>query len=159
VERTDDHGPGMKPLERWLIRWSSWATGLTGLVYLWMKYSLEPSEPFAAFNHPLQPWVLKAHILVAPIAVFAIGMIAVSHAWRHWASRAVAGRRSGVLLGLATAPMILTGYLVQAIVHRTWLTVTAWTHIVVGFLFLAGLMTHLIVYRGGKGRGRRQQPS
>jgi len=146
----------VKPLERQLIRWSSWATGLTGLVYLWMKYVLEPTEPFAAVNHPLQPWVLKAHILVAPGLVFAVGMISMNHVWRHWVGRVTFGRRSGLILALVVAPMIVSGYLVQALAQPTWLAVNAWGHIGLGLLFLAGLGVHLAVFRRGRdGRKRR----
>ena len=146
----------MTSVERWLVRWSSWATGVTGLVYLWMKYILEPTEPFAALNHPLQPWVLKAHIMVAPVMVFAIGMISVSHVWKHWRGRVVAGRRTGVVLGLSLAPMVLTGYLIQAIVRRPLLAMTAWAHIGLGILFLAGFAAHLVIFR--RRRARRYEP-
>lgn len=41
------------------------------MVYWWMKNRMEPLDAWAAINHPLQPWMLKAHILVAPLMVFA----------------------------------------------------------------------------------------
>lgn len=144
----------MKPFERRLVRWSSWATGLTGLVYLWMKYVLEPSEPWAVVNHPLQPLVLKAHILVAPALVFAVGLIWVNHVWRHWLCMVPAGRRSGILLGLVVVPMVVTGYLIQAVTHPGWLSAVAWAHIGLGVLFLVGLVAHLVAFRRGRKRRR-----
>ena len=140
----------MRPFQRRLVRWSSWATGITGLVYLWMEYVLVPAEPWAAINHPLQPWVLKAHILVSPVLVFAVGTIAVDHVWRHWLSGIRAGRRSGALLALVVVPMVLSGYLIQAVTHPGWLSATAWAHIGLGVLFLAGLVAHLEVFRRGR---------
>jgi hypothetical protein len=142
----------VKPLERRLVRWSSWAVGLTGLAYLWLKYFMEPSEPWAAVNHPLQPLILKAHILVAPLFVFAVGTIFMSHVWKHLVGRVAARRRSGLLLALAVVPVSLTGYLVQTVVHPGWLSAVAWAHIGLGGLFLAGFVAHLLAFRQGRGR-------
>lgn len=135
------------------MRWSTWATGLTGLVYLWMKYGLEPVEPFAAVNHPLQPWVLKAHILVAPIMVFAVGMISLNHIVKHWRNSIVAGRRTGAVLGISLVPMMATGYLIQVIIRPGWGPATAWLHIGVGTIFLAFFAAHLAIFRRRRRRG------
>lgn len=144
----------MTAFERHLLRWSGWATGLTGLLYLWMKHALEPSEPWAAVNHPLQPILLKAHILVAPVLVFALGTISVSHVWRHWLCRVPGGRRTGVTLALLVGPMIVTGYLVQVLTHPGRLSFASWSHVVLGVLYLVGFTAHTTVFR--KGRRRRQ---
>src|SRR5690606_30891762 len=97
---------------------SSFATGATGLAYLWVKYAMEPTEPFAVINHPIQPWLLKAHLLTAPFLVFAVGMIALRHVWLHYRSGVLRGRRTGIISGLTLLPMILTGYLIQSVTHE-----------------------------------------
>ncbi|HEX2249795.1 MAG TPA: hypothetical protein VHH32_05565, partial [Gemmatimonadales bacterium] len=86
----------MTRFERWSVWVTSLATLVTGVVYLWMKYLLVSSDPFAVINHPWQPLLLKLHILVAPLLVFSVGMVALRHVWRHIISREQSGRRSGL---------------------------------------------------------------
>lgn len=147
----------MRPFERWFLWSSSAATGLTGVVYMWMKYFMEPSEPWAVINHPLQPWVLKAHILVAPLMVFAVGLVTASHIWRHYKLGVRQGRISGLTAALSFAPVVLTGYLIQAVTHQGWLTALAWSHIGFGVLYLLALVFHSTLF--GRARlevGRRR---
>ncbi len=137
----------MSAVQRWLVWSSSLLTGVTGIAYWWMKHRLEPVDAWAVVNHPLQPWVLKAHILVAPIMVFAVGLVTAEHIWRHYRQRVKAGRRSGVLAMGVFVPMVLTGYLIQTVPHAGWLEALAWTHLVTGLVYLVGLGAHHRVFR------------
>ncbi|HSE27222.1 MAG TPA: hypothetical protein VLA95_03270 [Gemmatimonadales bacterium] len=141
----------MSRFERWAVWTTSLLTAVTGLAYLGFKYGLEPVEPWAVINHPLQPVVLKAHIVVAPLLLFALGLITTRHIWRHWRSGAAWGRRSGVTTVLATAPMVLSGYLIQVLTAAPLLAAAAWTHIVTGVVFSVGLGLHQVVVRKGNG--------
>ena len=132
----------MTPFEKWLLLLSAAGTALTGAVYAWMRYLLEPVEPWAVIHHPLEPWVLKAHILVAPLLVFAVGMIAVSHVWKHFRSGARSGRRTGVLGMGMFVPMVVSGYLVQALTQPSLLLATVVLHVATGTLFAVGLALH-----------------
>ncbi|NIQ53211.1 MAG: hypothetical protein GWN71_07165 [Gammaproteobacteria bacterium] len=140
----------MTRFERWAVWSTSLATAVTGLVYVWMEYVLEPTEPWAVVNHPLQPWVLKAHILVAPLLVFALGMIVTRHIWRHVRTGVQAGRRSGLTAFLTLAPMVVTGYLLQVVTHEAWLGWLAVAHIASGALFVVGLAAHYIASRSAR---------
>lgn len=115
---------------------------LTGLVYAWMKYLLPPPEPWAVIHHPLQPLVLKLHIVTAPLLVFALGMIALRHVWQHIREAERAGRRSGWTGVLAAAPMVVTGYLIQAVTHERWLFWLAMGHLAAGVAFAGGVLLH-----------------
>lgn len=137
----------MSPFQKWLVWSSSVMTGLTGLVYWWMRNRMEPLDEFAVINHPLEPWMLKAHILVAPVMVFAFGAIAGEHIWRQYRQRVKAGRRSGLLSAWVIAPMILSGYLIQAVTHAGWSSALAWAHLVTGVVYLVGLGAHHRVVR------------
>ncbi len=132
----------MKPFHRRLL-WSSTAlTGATGLVYFAVDRMMQPVDTWAVINHPLQPWVLKAHILVAPVMVLAIGMIATDHIWKHYRGGMKRGRRTGRMAMWVLGPMIVSGYLIQAITHSTVLAIVAWAHIGTGLAFLAGFGAH-----------------
>lgn len=146
----------MNCFERWSVWGTSIAVLVTGVVYGWMKYFMEPLDPFAAINHPLQPWVLKAHILTAPLLIFAVGMITLRHIWQHYRCRVPLGRRTGIMTGLVIIPMILTGYLIQAITHQGWLTAMAVSHVAFGLIYGLGLALHQVfVHRKKRKRGAR----
>jgi len=132
----------VSPFEKWAVWITSGGTGLTGLVYWWMADWLQPLDEFAVINHPLQPWVLKAHVLMAPLFVFAVGLVAVEHIWRQYTLRSRAGRRSGLLSMWTLGPMIATGYLIQVVTQVGWLEALAWTHLVAGIAYLVGLVLH-----------------
>lgn len=132
----------MTRFEKWSVLSTSLATALTGVGYFGAKYLLESSEPWAVINHPLQPWLLKAHILVSPLMVFAVGMIAVRHVWQHFRRRIRLRRRSGILSAAMFAPMVLSGYLIQSVTAEGWLEAIAWAHIGASLLFSAGLTVH-----------------
>lgn len=132
----------MTPFEKWSVWITTVATAVTGIALGWMGWVLEPPDPWAVVNHPLQPAVLKAHIIAAPLLVFAVGMITLRHVWNHFRSRIPWARRSGISTALAVAPMVLTGYLIQVVTHPGWLEAMAIGHVVVGLLYLGGLALH-----------------
>lgn len=137
----------MKPFAKWLVWLSSAATTLTGVVYFVMDRMMSPVDEFAVINHPLQPVVLKAHILVAPVLVFAMGVIAVDHVWKYFRGTIRRGRRTGLTAMWPVVPMVVTGYLIQAITHVTWLEVVAWTHILGGVAYALALAGHQVAVR------------
>jgi len=135
------------PFERWTVWLSAVAVTATGLIYIWMKHLLDPTDPFAVVNHPWQPAMLKLHILTAPLLVFGLGLVAVRHVAAHLAAGTRWGRRSGLSAVLSATPLILTGYLIQALTDERWLAVMGWAHIGLGVVFAAGLVVHQVMVR------------
>jgi hypothetical protein len=130
---------------------------VTGVVYWWMLNMLEPVSEFAVINHPLQPWMLKAHIVTSPLLVFALGLIAVDHVWKQYRLGIRAGRRSGTTAMWVFVPMVVSGYLVQAVTTPIWLTATVWLHLGTSMVFLVGLAAHQVaVPRRRARRGARE---
>ena len=129
-------------------------TGVTGLVYWWMDHMMEPVSEWAVINHPLQPLMLKTHIVAAPLLVFAVGLIATDHIWKHFRDPARFARRSGVTMLGVLAPMVFSGYLIQAVTHTLVLGMLVWIHVGTGVFYLVGLAAHLAV----QWRRRRAQP-
>jgi hypothetical protein len=141
--------------ERWAVWSTSVATFVTGVIYLWMKYLVVSDDPLAVVNHPWQPALLKAHILVAPLLVFSIGLVAVRHVWRHFRSETRDGRRSGLLTVLVLGPMIVSGYLIQTVTEEGWLRAMALFHIAVGLIYGVALLAHQFGAGGRKARAAR----
>lgn len=143
----------MSRFERWGVWITSAITAVTGVGLLWTKYFVEVSDPWAVVNSPLQPWLLRSHLVAAPFLVFAIGLITTRHIWRHFRAVARVGRRTGVTTGLVIFPMILSGYLIQVITGRGWLAAMVIAHIATGLLYAAGLALHQVAIRS------RRQPA
>ena len=146
-----------RPFHKWLLVYTSALTGLTGVVYLWMDRMMSPVDEWAVINHPLQPWVLKAHIIVAPALVFGIGLIATDHIWKHYQTKVRRARRTGSTAMWLLLPMILSGYLIQVTTRPTLLAVVTWTHIVAGVLYVAAQAAHQLIIsrRAGVARDDR----
>jgi hypothetical protein len=132
----------MSRFEKWML-WTSFAiTAITGIGLLWTKYLMHTDDPWAVINHPLQPWLLKAHIVAAPALVFALGLISSKHIWQHFKARVPAGRRTGITTLVMGTLMILSGYLIQVVTLAAPLKVLAIAHITLGFAFLVGFVAH-----------------
>ena len=107
-----------------------------------MNEFLEPLDEFAIINHPLQPWLIKAHIIVAPVLVFALGVIWMNHIWKHIRISMQGARKSGLIIIALIVPMVFSGYLIQAVINPVLLTVLIWIHIGGGLVYLLGLLGH-----------------
>lgn len=147
----------MSAFEKWAVLLTSGVTTLTGVLYWWMDTFLEPVSEWAIINHPLQPWVLKAHILAAPAMVFAIGLIFFGHIWKRYRSATRQARRSGVITLAVLGPMVLSGYLLQVSSGQILITILTWTHLVTGGIYGAALAGHQIAAR--RRRPGRRTPS
>ncbi len=142
----------MSRFQRWFLYGSTAATAASGIAYFAMKRFLEPSDPWAVINHPLEPWALKAHILSAPLMLFAVGLITTPHIWRSLKSSLPTGRRSGRIATYVFGPLVLSGYLLQAMTSRLTLEVLAWTHLALGIIVAGAIGVHR-----GTLHGRRRQ--
>ena len=134
----------MSRREAWLVHLANLLVGVTGVVYAVTRYLLAPDDPFAA-AHPWQSPAQHLHVLVAPLLVFAVGLIFRSHALLGLQLDIRARRRSGVSLLALAAPMIVSGYLLQVAVEPGWRTAWAWIHGVAAALWLVATIVHQLV--------------
>ena len=138
----------MTAFDRFLVNLSTLIVGLSGLVYAVMKYLMSPVDPYAVVNHPLQPWVLDAHVLSAPVLILAVGLIARDHILYQLRRAANGqGRRSGALALWCLLPMMSTGYLTQVFTNETARLVCVVVHLTTGVLYLAAFAVHLVISR------------
>jgi hypothetical protein len=145
--------------ERHLFRAALAITTATGLVYWVMKDLMRPRDEFSVLGHPWQPHMLAAHLMIAPVLVFALGLIAREHILEGIRSRgAFAGWRTGLsLLGLA-APMVLSGYGLQVITDVETRRVVGLVHLFSGALFATLFLAHaLVALRGRRAAARRRE--
>jgi hypothetical protein len=134
----------MNRTEAWFVHLSTLLVGITGVIYAVMRYLMEPTDPFSVVNHPWQPTLQHLHVLVAPLMVFAVGLIWKKHVSDHRRAGLSTGRRSGLSLVLTMVPMIASGYLIQVTVTDTWRTAWIVIHCTTSGLWITGYPIHQI---------------
>ena len=125
-------------------------TALTGIVFAVMKYAMKSNDEFAVVNHPLQPYMLSAHVLVAPLLVFAFGWVFTNHIWPGFASGIARKRKSGLWSMGAIAPMVLSGYLLQVSTGNATRQAMAIAHWISSGLFVAAYVIHLVTKKAAR---------
>jgi hypothetical protein len=119
----------------------------SGLVYGWMAYFATSDDPDALVNHPLQPDVQHAHVLVAPLFVFALGLVWRSHVWARVRSGHRERRTTGLALFALVAPMTASGYLLQTSIDPDRRSIWVAIHVATSLAFVAGFLAHRIASR------------
>lgn len=137
----------MSRIEAWCLHVSSALVAGTGAVYAWMRYALERTDPFAVVNHPLQPDVQHAHVLAAPLLVFASGLVWSTHVWPRVRSGFASRRASGLALAAALLPMIASGYAIQVAADEAWRTAWIWVHVASSALWILAYGAHQLQRR------------
>ncbi len=144
----------MTPTERRLHRLVNLLVAATGLVYLYMAWLLSPPDDWAVINHPWQPTVQHLHVLVAPLLVFAVGVLFRAHIVKRLRRRLTLD--TGGLMILLFVPMVVSGYALQVSSEQAWRDGWAWVHVVSSGLWFAGYIGHMwgrraraAVLRGG----------
>jgi hypothetical protein len=125
-------------------------TALTGIVFGVMKYSMKSSDPFAVVNHPLQPYMLSAHVVIAPFLVFGFGWIFANHIWPGFTSGIARKRKSGLWSMAAIVPMVLSGYLLQVTTADATRQAMAIAHWISSALFVLAYAIHLLTKKSAR---------
>ena len=118
---------------------------VTGVGYLYMKFVMTATDPFAVINHPWQPATLSLHIVAAPVFIAFFGMLFRSHTLRQLVSPNAGNRRTGWTSLVSFSAMALTGYLLQVASDPVWLSGLVWAHVTTSFIFVAGYGVHLVI--------------
>ena len=132
----------MRSLERWSLHLGALLTGLSGLLYGWLRYYGRVPGEFGIEPHPLQGLTQHLHVLAAPLLLFALGMTVRGHLTTKLRIDTREGRRTGLGLGFLILPMVATGYLVQVATAPGWRLAYAWVHGVASLLFLIAYLVH-----------------
>lgn len=129
-------------MERWSLHLGALLTGLSGLLYGWLRYYGRVQGEFGIEPHPLQGLVQHLHVLAAPLLLFALGMTVRGHLATKLRAGSQEGRRTGLGLGFLILPMVAAGYLVQVATAPGWRLAWAWVHGVASLLFLIAYLVH-----------------
>ena len=121
----------------WLLVLALASSGLGGA---YMRYVLESSDPFSAWNHPWQPYFEQVHAFGGPALALVLGYVLAAHAKVHLAMGS-ARRRPGLALSALALALVLSGA-AQATFPDPDSKQVAWVHGVLGSLFLLLFLGH-----------------
>lgn len=126
----------------WFLHLSTILVGGSGLIFAWMLYLLEPTDPYALVSHPRQPDVQHLHVLTAPFLVFGCGILWIGHIWSRIRSGYQGRRKTGIALTVLVIPMILSGYLLQVSVDEALRDFWIIAHVATSCLWLIVYAVH-----------------
>ena len=124
-------------------------TAVTGVVFAVMKYLMKSADEFSVVNHPLQPYMLAAHVVVAPVLLFVLGWTFSNHMLPKVRYGNERNRRTGVGGMLLIVPMTLSAYLLQVSTNETLRAAMAGAHGISSAAFLLAYLIHLLNGRSG----------
>ena len=122
-------------------------TALTGIVFAWMKYAMKSDDPFAVANHPMQPHMLSAHVVFAPLMLFILGWTFGNHMRPRILMRDPRRRFSGLSSMYLIVPMTASAYLLQIATNDSIRKAMAAAHWITSGLFVVGYVAHLVAKR------------
>jgi hypothetical protein len=132
----------VKAFERWALRLGFLLATATGLAYGYIRYFLQRVGDFGPEAHPWQSVTQHAHVLTAPLLLFALGIATRGHILGMLQHGVTRGRRTGLLMAWLTAPLVLGGYAIQVVTGagpRAWL---GWIHAAISVVFVAAFAVH-----------------
>ncbi len=135
----------MKSFKRWqyhLLWISIFLISYTGILLFIIKYFYPPLNEYSIIHHPWEQFILKAHIIVSSVSVFAFGYVFAIHAIPYIIQKVQKAVKSGMVIFVLVVPMILSGYFIQVIVHEWSLWIVTWIHIITGIIFMLVFILH-----------------
>ncbi|HET7435601.1 MAG TPA: hypothetical protein VFN10_12910 [Thermoanaerobaculia bacterium] len=134
----------MTRLQIWYMHVTVLLTTITGAVFAAMKYFMKSDDEFAVVNHPLQPAMFSAHVVIAPLLLFGLGWTFGNHIWPRY-KFAAKKRKSGITSMLLIVPMVLSAYLLQIATNETLRQAMAAAHWISSAAFVIGYAIHVLV--------------
>lgn len=123
-------------------------TTVTGIVFAVMKYFMKSDDEFSVVNHPWQPHMLAAHVVVAPALLFILGWVFSNHILpKYRFGDRDKHRGTGIAASLLIVPMALSAYLLQVSTGETLRQVMAWAHWITSAVFLVAFLIHWLIGR------------
>ena len=140
----------MTRAEVWWLHVATLLVALSGGAYAVSRYLLPHDDPFSNAGSAWEPWALAAHVLSAPILVFAVGFIYRRHVLRQRFEGRVQGRVSGNVILYIGGLSVVTGYVFEVVTQAGPRRLLSLGHIATGIVFA---MTY--VWHGVSGAQRR----
>ena len=120
-------------------------TTITGAVFAVMKYFMTSDDEFSVVNHPMQPYLLAAHVVIAPAVLFLLGWTFSNHMVPKYRYGDGSNKKTGVAQMALIVPMALSAYLLQVSTDETMRQAMAIAHWITSGVFVVTYALHLIL--------------
>ena len=120
-------------------------TTITGAVFAFMRYFMKSTDEFSVANHPMQPYMLAAHVVVAPLLLFILGWTFSNHMVPKYRFGDGRNRKSGIGAMVLIVPMALSAYLLQISTNEALREAMAIAHWVTSGVFVAVYAIHFLI--------------
>ena len=124
---------------------SALITALSGAVFAVMKYFMTSDDEFSVVNHPMQPYLLAAHVVIAPAVLFLLGWTFSNHMMPKYRYGDGSNRKTGVTQMVLIVPMALSAYLLQVSTDETMRQAMAIAHWITSGVFVLSYVVHLLL--------------
>jgi hypothetical protein len=126
----------------------SWLTGTT---FFMLSRFVEIEGEFGPEKHPWQSPILAAHGAFAFLMLLAIGALWLNHVPAGW--RSGRSRRLGITLVVATALMVISGWVLYYAAGETLRPLIGNIHFALGLLLPVAVATHIMLGRRARRNG------
>jgi hypothetical protein len=113
---------------------------LSGVVWMVLHYFFAQPNEFGTARNPSESTWLRIHGIVAVVAVFLLGGVAMTHIAAGW--KQLRNRPSGLTLAASGAFLILSGYALYYITADSARSVTSIAHEATGVLAICTALIH-----------------
>lgn len=118
-------------------------TAITGVVFAVMKYFMKSTDEFSVVNHPMQPYMLAAHVVIAPAVLFILGWTFSNHMLPKYRFGDGSNKKTGIAQMALIVPMALSAYLLQVSTNETLREAMAMAHWITSGIFVISYVVHL----------------
>src|SRR5436190_7255644 len=87
----------------------------SGAAYGVSRYLLPHEDLFSSAGSAWEPWALAAHVLAAPVLVFAVGLVFRRHVLRKLHEGRAEGRRTGLVVLVVGGLSGVSGYVFEVL--------------------------------------------
>jgi uncharacterized membrane protein YidH (DUF202 family) len=123
-------------------------TTITGAVFAFMKYAMKSADEFSVVNHPMQPHMLAAHVVISPLLLFILGWTFSNHMLPKYRFGNGLNRKSGTASMALIVPMALSAYLLQVSTNESIREAMSIAHWMTSALFVVAYGVHLVRGKG-----------
>jgi hypothetical protein len=125
------------------------ALWLSGVAWLVLRYFLRPAGELGELPHPLEPWTMRVHGLVAFAALWLLGQLWIVHIVPSWRAHR---RNSGILLSALMSVLLITGWLLYYATGDRVREIASLVHWTIGLALVVPLLLHSLRHRSRRWR-------
>jgi hypothetical protein len=132
----------MSKLEKTIFLFVSLILFITSGIFFIFKNFYQIKTQFGIRPHTYTSSLLHLHILLVPVFVLCAGYLLKCHVIPKLSGDKKIRRKSGLFVLVSLGLMVLSGYVLQVGMSLSFNKATAWTHVIISFIWFLALIWH-----------------